>query len=581
MRNFKVFLILLLCLVMCLGAVACQSPNNGEAESTEEAPAPSLPSITLLDGGESKYEIIYPLEAGNADERASAELQAAFLDATGVKLERRLDIPEDGEDRSADTCKILVGKTEYSASERAFEDLLYQDYHIEIADTHLVVAAYTDDGYTAAIEWLKENVFSKAENGKLIMESDAKRDSTVSGYPSSITVLGNPLHMYTIVYANIGDLEAVRVFRDKVAERTGSFMDIVLDIDAEPSDHEILYGDTNRGESSMVDTPDALNYVVRVINQKIVIKAGGAHSSAKLVEQLYDVLTDGMDDVKIRSTYAIDGDYYDDPYNTTLHQDADIRVMSANVMAHLKGYEGDADGFDFNRRAEIFMAALDFYQPTVVGLQEFCADWYSVIKNYNDIDKWDILKFSNPKLSGTDVTTTIMYRKDKLTLIDSGMKWFEQYNNNRICCYTWAVLEVKETGERFCFISNHWTQAKPGDEYTTNMALSQVAEVVEFINEMKKTYPVYTTGDFNNNEFTTVFKTYLKDADIVDAFYEAETKYNAVGSWHDWGKDKPSSGSCDHITSTKDSTILKFETIMSNEQIYASDHAWLIADIKI
>ena len=66
MRNFKVYLILLLCLVMCLGAVACQSPNNGETESTEEVPAQGLPSITLLDGGVSKYEIIYPLEAGDA-----------------------------------------------------------------------------------------------------------------------------------------------------------------------------------------------------------------------------------------------------------------------------------------------------------------------------------------------------------------------------------------------------------------------------------------------------------------------------------------------------------------------------------
>jgi endonuclease/exonuclease/phosphatase family metal-dependent hydrolase len=114
----------------------------------------------------------------------------------------------------------------------------------------------------------------------------------------------------------------------------------------------------------------------------------------------------------------------------------------------------------------------------------------------------------------------------------------------------------------------------------TEVALSQAAEVAAFVNEMKKTYPVYTTGDFNNNEHTKVFKTYLESADIVDAMYAAEKRLNVAGSWHDWGKNTASSGSCDHITATKDSTVLKFETAMYNEQIWASDHAWLIADIK-
>ena len=73
---------------------------------------------------------------------------------------------------------------------------------------------------------------------------------------------------------------------------------------------------------------------------------------------------------------------------------------------------------------------------------------------------------------------------------------------------------------------------------------------------------------------------YLANTNSVDAMYGAEQRLNVIGSYHGWGKDTHSAGSCDHITATKDTTVLKFETIVYNQQIYSSDHAWLIADIK-
>ena len=95
-------------------------------------------------------------------------------------------------------------------------------------------------------------------------------ERSVTEYPVSVTVAGNTLDKYNIVYSNSKDLEALEAFRDKIAKNSGYVMDIVLDTQTEPSKYEILFGETNRAESSMIETPDSLNYTIRVVDEKLV-----------------------------------------------------------------------------------------------------------------------------------------------------------------------------------------------------------------------------------------------------------------------------------------------------------------------
>jgi hypothetical protein len=57
---------------------------------------------------------------------------------------------------------------------------------------------------------------------------------------------------------------------------------------------------------------------------------------------------------------------------------------------------------------------------------------------------------------------------------------------------------------------------------------------------------------------------------------------NRQDAWHGWGvADKALGGSGDHITATKSNVeVLKFETLIYLEQIWASDHSWLLCDFK-
>ena len=194
---------------------------------------------------------------------------------------------------------------------------------------------------------------------------------------------------------------------------------------------------------------------------------------------------------------------------------------------------------------------------------------------WKDRSKWEILKIQNPNVSSEYVCSTVMYRKDLYTLKDSGMQYYSAYNNGRCRCITWAVLQDKTSGKSFCFVSTHW------DGDGGENAPTQLAEEVEFVNTMAASYPVITTGDYNSNEYTNSFKSFLSQTNSADAMYAAANRVNVAGSWHDFGKDTPSAGSCDHITATKSNVkVLKFETLMYNEQIYCSDHAWIIADLQ-
>ena len=510
---------------------------------------------------------------------AVLDFQDLFLNRTSVSLESSDDFLKAGKTRE-ETYKILVGQTNYSLSRTAYEGLRYHDFRILTDETCIAIAAYSKEGYSAALQWLEQNVISSYSNGVLKMGSTDVTQSVIKEYPiSKWTIGGNELKNYKIVYADGIDRTQILLLRNEIAKKSGWFLEVDSDKDAAPEPYEILIGDTNRAETAAVEAP-ALNYVAKTVNGKLVVKWGGWHSYELLIKDLSSVVIPDMNKVIMGEDYETFGDFYDDPNNVQKAKDANIRIMDANVLAQLKDYNDIEAGFAFDRRLEIFFSALDFYDPTVVGLQEFCKNWYEGIQRYQKIDKWEILKFQNPNLSSEFVLSTIMYRKDLLTLVDSGMTYYSAFNNGRCRCITWAVLRDNATGKDFCFVSTHWDGGNGEIDGETENTWVQVNELSAFVKEMAEKYPVFTTGDFNRNEYTNAFKTYLSNINSVDAMYGAQQRLNKLGSYHGWGKDTPSAGSCDHITATKDVTVLKFETLVYNQQIYASDHAWLMADIK-
>lgn len=575
----------LLCILTLLTALAsCKDgedlpTGNTTPADTTEPPAEEV-FFDIVKNGVCEYEIVYPKGCEEYVSSATTNLREKFRRSAGITINITNDTRVDGKPEK----KILIGKTKFEESQKVFSDLKYHDYKIIVDGSNIILAAYNASGYTKLIEYIEENVLAKAENtaeGKNIkMKAENYVPEITKNYTiSSWKILGNELSKYKIVYAD-RDLDTViAAFRDDIAKKCGYVLDMALDTSCDPSDHEILIGDTNREESKAIPTPKALTYCAKISGTKLVIKSGGEHSLPKIFSSLLYNFIKGKTEVVVEKDFVLEGDLFDDTLDSSKPADSDLRIMSCNILAEFESWTANAALNPFlpvSIRKEILYAALDYYQPTVVGFQEMTMNWYAAAEEYPEYaEKWEILKFKNPqRTDGEYVFSTVMYRKDLYTLVESGVQHYSKHNNARCRCYTWAILKDKTTGQEFCFVSTHW------DGSGRENGFLQVGELTAFVNEMKKRCPVFTTGDFNANEITDEFKKYIADADILDAKYAAVTQMNNVGSWHNFTKDDLSWGSCDHITATKDTTVLKYQTLYKNEIIYGSDHCWLIADVK-
>lgn len=559
-----------------------QLPGSSLPDGSEsEPPEASEPEAKLISGGKTEYEIIYTEDPTDEVFNAAVKIQTVFQEATGIRLTLKSDYLSSGETTEGKKCKILVGNTKFAESKKEYEGLRYQDYSVINDGNHIVFAAYTTRAYDTAINWFVNNVLSglSADKKELVMTGEGTRGELVKNYKISSWKIGdNDMKNYKIIYSENTYKKAAMALRDYIAAKTGNYLEVVRDIKADESKYEILVGATNRAESSAVETPKALNYTIKNVNDKLVLKTGGVHSAYLVFEDLCNILDGGKhsEELKLETGFELKGDFYDEPSDISRADGTSLRLVSANVQAQLEGYNENGD-FEFARRLEIYCAFLDYYDPDVVGLQEFCPSWFNGIKKYDNIGKWDVLKFQNPNATNENVMSTIMYRSDRFTLVDSGMTYYSKFNNRKCRSISWAVLKSIETGKEFCFVSTHWDT-----NTANNNTLAQVAELAAFVNEKVKSYPVFTTGDFNNNEWNEPFKNYISEISGVDCMYAAKKRVNVLGSWHDWGKDTASAGSCDHITASGDGIdVLNFGTGMFNQQIYGSDHAWIYCDIKL
>jgi endonuclease/exonuclease/phosphatase family metal-dependent hydrolase len=584
--TFLKLLSAVLCLVTLVSMLpACNNGGDGNVTTddiTTEAPeteAPEPDPLNIITNGTVNYEIIYPTVTDLPESNAVTTLRRYFKTYTGLEIR----MSNDSKTEDTVTNKIIIGRAKYDEVQKLFGELKYHDYKVVISGSNIIIAAYTKEGYDKALNYVTNNILTHATG------SGAERSLTVkvNGFSGtdkadykvkSWTIAGNALGNYKIIYGNKDYYDSLVSFRDTIAEQTGYYLDVLQDTKADPSPYEILIGDTNREESKAVNAPTYLAYNATVKNSKLVIKSGGAYSTQKLLSSLYTTLVKGKTEIEMGSDFVLEGNYLTDTLDSSKPADSNLRIMSCNILAEFPSWTTDTTVHPYLPvvlRKEILFSAIDYYQPTIIGFQEFTMAWYEAMDDYRDADKWELIKFKNAqRTDGEYVFSTVMFRKDLYTLVESGTKHYSKHNNARCRLYTWVVLKDNATGKEFTFASTHWDGA--GREH----GFLQVGEFVKFINEMKKRGPVFTTGDFNSNEISAEYEQFLKDADILDAKLNTLKKVNDIGSWHNFCKSDFSWGSCDHITATKDTTVQKYQTITGNETIYGSDHCWIIADIK-
>ena len=168
-------------------------------------------------------------------------------------------------------------------------------------------------------------------------------------------------------------------------------------------------------------------------------------------------------------------------------------VMGSNILM-VQLYEKKTP----TERFEEIMAAFEEKDPDIFGLQECDEMWHDVL----DGDKGFVTLGYAPAVTGYgDLRNPIYYKADKFEVLYCG---FEKYKINSSYSYTWALFEVKETGERFIVACTHLTWM----DYDKSVDDAEAAELIEGVSALEKKYgvPAVIVGDFNSTMKEAAYK---------------------------------------------------------------------------
>lgn len=252
-----------------------------------------------------------------------------------------------------------------------------------------------------------------------------------------------------------------------------------------------------------------------------------------------------------------------------------IRVMTFNVRCF--GLE------NLPRKAREYYVAETVRKgmPDSFGVQEATPTWMKYLeKELGDKYEYVGVGRSNGKNSGE--YSAVFYLKDKYELVDSDTFWLSETpekpskgwdaNIKRIC--TWAVLENKETGEKFVHLNAHFDhQGEEARKNSVDMILEKAKEY--------KDLPVVFTADMNIVEGTEHYKSMVADGTLKDTKYTAEDTMDYL-TFHDLKPAENEGRILDYVMVNDkfDANVYKVVTAGVDGR-FVSDHYPVYADIVI
>ncbi len=252
------------------------------------------------------------------------------------------------------------------------------------------------------------------------------------------------------------------------------------------------------------------------------------------------------------------------------------RIMSFNLRC-----VDDEEG-SIHNRSQIAVAVIDQYAPDSFGVQEATPKWINILdKKFSE--KYARVGEGRSPIEMFTEYSAVYYRKDKYNLIDSGTIWLSETpekkytksfdsKHNRIA--TWAVLEDKETGEKFTHINTHL------DHVLESTRVEQSKVLLNKISELEKSTKVICTGDFNTYETAEAYS--VMTASMDDTKLLAEKSDTGI-TFHKYGTiEEHEDGAIDFIFTTKGMKVDTYKIIRNTvEGMYPSDHYPIVADVVL
>ena len=287
-----------------------------------------------------------------------------------------------------------------------------------------------------------------------------------------------------------------------------------------------------------------------------------------------------------------------------------LRILTYNIYGDWR-----APKWGVPPRAAGVERAIVKAKPDVVALQEVIADWWEspLFKNLSaayGVVRGDVseairragtppeTKPGKPE-PGQCNHTPLLYRKDRLSLLDSGYDIFHIALSGTSKAVTWAVLEDKLSGRRFMSFATHFWHKHNCPESDTIRELS-VRNILWHVTDVRRTWgdiPVIGGGDLNCNPGSLALETFRREgfsnamevaaektARSATRTYHGRLTRDESGQYHGTvappGKDKPEQ-SIDHIFFNGGIRALRYDIDVDAETLNASDHSPVIVDFRI
>ncbi len=421
--------------------------------------------------------------------------------------------------------------------------------------------------------------FVKDENGK-VFTSTQKRIT----YPQrSVSIYNDDASELRVTYFAeettdyMGYYEAARLLADELQYYTGK------DVTLAPFDKHAAYRQIVVGSPATAAdylpagmSIGAGKYAILGRYGNIFVIGNTALAAEYAVQTMIDAAKATTDDLVLTTLCSNTVKTFDESVNhLPLTDGASFRIMTCNVLRY--------ELYQDLTRITNFVNTFKYYQPDVIGFQEYCATFTANLTPKLQSLGYTVL--GNEMITtGTQNFTPLAYKTERFNCLAKG--WFKlsgesTYPGHNV---TWAVLQDKATGQMFAASTTHFFHLSDRTKADPIRAIN-AQEIVDLTAKLVSQYgcAVVNMGDYNTYSTDVGYPVFFKAGTLYDSRFISERDLFLLRTSHPTTTSSPASGSMTkaldifHVTDL--ARIVRFKVPMNSTTSIMCDHFPSFVDI--
>ncbi len=460
----------------CIKKDGNDAESSGTTQATTKAVTEPTTEEDLKAGIDlSKYCIVRSKTASSEVRTAATVFKNFLYEYCGVNISIKTD------DKAKTENEILFGQTNRAESVSVYNSLGINDWSVSLSNKKIVLAAGSNRDIANTTNYLVENCLKKNSRYMILGETPISNGGLPSADTVKLTLDGKDVNtiQISLLYKdgsytdNVGFTEAALLLADNVRMET-KITPTVYHYIKNPSTTQILIASAKNGSEYLPSGVSVGNmqYALCRNGKDIVIIANDAMGAEMGAQAIIRAMRGANGSILELNTLCKNSAVtYTYGQNLDLEKEGEYRIMTYNV----ERVDATLDNNTSDRYDEAYNSVL-FYNPDVVGFQEFCVNYQNNCRPYLEAKGYTFVSPKPEFYNSSDTScatrysmdnnyTPIAYKTVKFDLLESGAKRIipSKTSGNSIqgsygwpgYTITWAVLKDKTSGDVFAVTALH------------------------------------------------------------------------------------------------------------------------------